>query len=223
MTITPIAITRIRFPEIKLATRDAHKLRGYFGNLFKEHSPLLHNHFQDGSLRYRYPLVQYKVIDKVPMLVGLNEGAELLPKLFLKMKKIEIDDQQYTISSKNIEAKVVEIGVSEVLNRYEFKTLWMALNQENFKKYQQFQNDSKKTDMLNRIMIGHILGFFSNMDLRVEQQIMCSIDIKEKTTNFKGQKMLAFVGQFVANVDLPDFIGLGKSSARGFGTIQKIS
>jgi len=30
----------IRFPEINLRTRDAHKLRGYFGNLFKEKSEL---------------------------------------------------------------------------------------------------------------------------------------------------------------------------------------
>ncbi len=28
--------TIIRFPEIKLKTRDAHKLLGYFGNLFKK-------------------------------------------------------------------------------------------------------------------------------------------------------------------------------------------
>ncbi len=57
-----IQTTTIRFPEIQLQARDAHKLRGYFGNLFKEHSPLLHNHFEDGSLRYKYSLVQYKII-----------------------------------------------------------------------------------------------------------------------------------------------------------------
>ena len=60
-----ITQTIIQFPDIRLQTRDAHKLRGYFGNLFKEQSPLLHNHFQDGSTRYAYPLVQYKVINVV--------------------------------------------------------------------------------------------------------------------------------------------------------------
>ena len=77
--------TLIRFPEIALATRDAHKLRGFFGDLFREHSPLLHNHFEDGSLRYAYPLVQYKVIDGVPMLVGFGEGSRLLIELFIKI------------------------------------------------------------------------------------------------------------------------------------------
>lgn len=60
----------IKFPEINLQTRNAHKLRGYFGNVFKEHSPLLHNHFEDGKNRYAYPLIQYKVIKNIPVLVG---------------------------------------------------------------------------------------------------------------------------------------------------------
>lgn len=83
-TTKNINFCRIQFPEIELRTRDAHKLRGYFGNLFKEHSPLLHNHWENGSVRYRYPTVQYKVIDKVPMLIGIEEGAELLPQLFFE-------------------------------------------------------------------------------------------------------------------------------------------
>ena len=76
----------IQFPEIALATRDAHKLRGYFGRLFEEHSPLLHNHLEGGKLRYAYPLVQYKVLDQIPTLIGLEEGARLLIELFLKIK-----------------------------------------------------------------------------------------------------------------------------------------
>ena len=62
MTTYSLHLTTIRFPEIALRTRDAHKLRGYFGNLFQEHSPLLHNHWEDGTSRYAYPLVQYKVV-----------------------------------------------------------------------------------------------------------------------------------------------------------------
>ena len=72
-----ITQTIIKFPEISLKTRDAHKLWGYFGNIFKKHSPLLHKHFEDGTNRYAYSLVQYKVIKNVPVLVGLLEGTTL--------------------------------------------------------------------------------------------------------------------------------------------------
>ncbi|MCX6164219.1 MAG: DNA repair protein, partial [Ignavibacteriae bacterium] len=96
-----ILTSTIRFPEIALATRDAHKLRGYFGNLFMEKSPLLHNHFRDGSLVFKYPLVQYKVIDSIPILLGLNEGAELLTSLFLQIRELKIEDKSFFFFFKN--------------------------------------------------------------------------------------------------------------------------
>lgn len=62
--------TIIKFPEIELKTRDAHKLRGYFGKVFREHSPMLHNHFGNGCRRYAYPLVQYKLVGHIPVLAS---------------------------------------------------------------------------------------------------------------------------------------------------------
>ncbi|HET8837796.1 MAG TPA: CRISPR-associated endonuclease Cas6 [Flavobacteriaceae bacterium] len=223
-TIKTIPITRIKFPEIKLQTRDAHKLRGYFGNLFKEHSTVLHNHYDDGRLRYKYPEVQYKVIDQIPTLIGIKEGAELLPQLFLKIKNLDIDGQKYNGNTKNIAHENVEAGFSSNLHTYKFQTLWMALNQQNYAKYQKV-NDQEKHDMLNSILVGHILGFFRNIDLELQphERLMSKVDVTEKSTNFKENKMIAFQGGFVANAILPNEIGLGKSVSRGFGTISKSS
>lgn len=38
---------------------------------------------------------------------------------------------------------------------------------------------------------------------------------------FKNEKMLGVYGQFTSNALVPDYIGLGKSVSRGFGTIIK--
>jgi len=92
-----IQTTQIKFPDISLHPHYAHKLLGYFCNLFKEKSPLLHNHYESGELRYSYPLVQYKIIDSVPMLLGINEGAELLIELFLKIKELQLEDEKFPI------------------------------------------------------------------------------------------------------------------------------
>ncbi|GAB4290145.1 MAG: hypothetical protein Kow0068_15590 [Marinilabiliales bacterium] len=211
--------TIIYFPGIYLSTRDAHKLRGYFGQIFKEHSPLLHNHFENGELRYSYPLVQYKVIDKIPILMGIAEGSRLLVDLFLKLKEINIDGKVFLINSKNIENKQFEINDFDKLYQYEFKTLWMALNQNNFKKY---KSTSDKNDMLNKLLIGNILSFYKGIGIRVYEKLLMKGEFFEKTTQFKNKNMLAFSGKFVTNALLPDFIGLGKSTSRGFGTIKKI-
>lgn len=213
--------TIIRFPEIALATRDAHKLRGYFGDLFREHSPLLHNHFEDGSLRYSYPLVQYKVIDSMPMLTGFGEGSRLLIELFLKIKELDIEGKKYVINSKNIENRIYSLNDHSKLYEYEFKTLWMALNQKNYEKYQSIKQKEEKEDFLNRQMQNNILSFFKGLGYRTEERIMVKGRFIEKKTKFKNRRMLAFGGKFVVNALLPDYAGIGKSTSRGFGTIVK--
>ncbi len=215
-----ISIATIQFPEIHLQTHEAHKLRGYFGNLFKEHSPVLHNHYETGELRYKYPLVQYKVIKGIPTLVALHEGAALLTALFLKMTKLELGGQTYALRSKNIESRQFEVGHSDTLHQYNFQTLWMALNQKNHKQYLD-STQEKKNEMLDKILVGNILSFFKGVDLRLEpgQRLLAKARVKEKNTKFKDRHMIAFEGDFLVNAYLPENIGLGKAVSRGFGSI----
>lgn len=214
--------TIIRFPEIQLSTRDAHKLRGYFGNIFKEHSSLLHNHLESGESAYRYPLVQYKVLKNIPTLVGLNEGAELLIDLFLKIKTLQIEDRTYEIQQKNIESKNIEIGLSSELHSYHFQTLWMALNQENHQKYLN-NSPAERQKQLNVLLQNNILSYYKAMNYWVDGQVMGMLqNVSEKETKFKDKAMIAFQADFVTNAILPSFIGIGKSVARGFGSIEAI-
>ncbi|MDZ7846732.1 MAG: CRISPR-associated endonuclease Cas6 [Owenweeksia sp.] len=224
LTQTTVPLTLIRFPEITLQTRDAHKLRGYFGNLFKEHSPVLHNHYEDGRYRHRYPTVQYKVLDTVPTLVGLKEGAELLTQLFLKMKEIELDGRAYAVHTKNIEHRHAEIGYSDQLHEYRFQTLWMGLNQDNHRKYLKQESWKAKEAMLQDVLTAQILGFFKNIPviLSAQERLMTKVNLKEKATNFKNNRMIAFEGGFICNVLLPEGIGIGKAVSRGFGTLKRI-
>ncbi len=212
--------TIIRFPEIQLAIRDSHKLRGYFGNLFKEQSPLLHNHLESGEQLYQYPMVQYKVLQGVPTLVGLNEGAELLIQLFLQIKSIDIDGHSYPVLQKNIESRQVTIGLSDDLHHYQFETLWMALNQQNYTAYLK-EDELQQSHHLKAVLVGNILSFYKAMDYRAEGKVMANLQIAaQKETRFKNNIMLAFEATFVTNALLPSFIGIGKSVSRGFGTIR---
>lgn len=220
-----IHTTTVSFPEIKLQQRDAHKLRGYFGNLFKEYSPLLHNHLegQSDKFNYKYPVVQYKVIRNVPMLVGLGEGARLLTELFLRINELVLQDKVYPILSKNIESKVQEVGLTDSLQFYRFESLWLALNQPNYELYRTY-DDAQKADQLKGIAVRNIMAVLGICGLKLtpEQRIMVALnDLTQGETNFKDTRLMGFKGQFVTNVALPDFVGLGKSVARGFGTIVK--
>lgn len=213
--------TLIRFPDIRLATRDAHKLRGYFGNLFKDRSSLLHNHFEDGSLRYKYPLVQYKVVNEVPILVGLNDGAALLTELFLKISEIRINGNVYPLMQKNLDHCQATAGLDTGLHTYRFANLWMALNQENHSLYRKMEKQEEKQGFLNTILRNNMLSFFKGVNIWLDSPVMVKGTFTEHETQFKGNVMSAFSGEFVSNAVLPELVGIGKSVSRGFGTIMK--
>jgi len=217
-----IQVLHIQFPEIQLKTRDAHKLRGYFGNLFKEHSALLHNNYEGGKLKYQYPLVQYKVIGGIPTLLALEEGAHLLAGLFLQIKELNIDGITYTIHNKSMKTEEVGIGHSTELYEYKFQTLWMALNQTNHKLFLE-ATDEQRTIMLNKILLGNVLSLLKGLNIRLNENehLMAKTNVSEKSTKFKDKDMIAFMGSFIINAILPDGIGLGKAVSRGFGTIKK--
>ncbi|GAB2797135.1 CRISPR-associated endonuclease Cas6 [Rhabdobacter roseus] len=229
-----IPITTITFPEIALRVRDAHKLRGYFGTLFREHSPLLHNHFEEGSdgagpqYRYAYPLVQYKVLRKVPTLVGLGEGAGLLVELFLKMRELRLDGVTYPVLSKHIRHEQATIGLSDDLHTYRYETLWLGLNQKNYKAYHQADAAAKAT-ILKNTAVANLLTFVEAFGLKLdknqpEQRVLLKLTPTEPvTTKFKNVEFLGFGGSFTTNVLLPDDVGLGKQAARGFGTVRKLA
>ncbi|MEM8527969.1 MAG: CRISPR-associated endonuclease Cas6 [Bacteroidota bacterium] len=213
--------TTITFPQIGLSTRDAHKLRGYFGNLFKERSPLLHNHLEGGNgFRQQYPLVQYKVIDGVPMLVGFQEGAKLLMELFLEMKEIWIDGLLLPVHQKNIQCKEQIVGYMPTDMAYQFKTLWMPLNQRNYPQWRD-GNEEERNALLQRLLVNQTVASLRGVDRgpTPEQRLACKLRVEGRKTNFKNQKMQAFKGSFTINAQLPDYFAIGKSVSRGFGTI----
>ena len=224
MTHLSLPLTTITFPEIRLAARDGHKLRGFFGNYFREHSPLLHNHYDDGRLRYAYPLVQYKVVDDgMPMLVGLQDGAKLLAELFFQMKSLDIEGRKYPVMERDISFQHTSVGVGEGLTDYRFATLWMPLNQQNHPEYLQ-KNPDEQRAFLGRILVGNILSFFKGVGLRLPEGVRLLATVRpeeEKRTGFKDNLMTAIGGGFTTNAMLPDWVGLGKSVSRGYGTIQK--
>ncbi len=223
--MTSLPTTTIQFPELQLFARDAHKLRGFFGTFFRERSTLLHNHFVNEQgverLRYSYPLVQYKILQGTPMLLGLGEGSDVLADLFLDMRELNIGGTVYPVLHKNIERKDIICGLTDNLHEYSFQNPWFALNQTNFDHYNTLF-DAERLTMLNSILTGNMLSFFKGAGIWLEGRIMSSLRVEsELPIQFKDHSMIGFRASFTTNVEMPDWIGLGKSVGRGFGTIAK--
>ncbi len=84
--------------------RDGSKLRGFAKKYSFEE--LMHNHGEKGPI-YRYPLVQYKVIDGIPTLVGLGEGANLILDIGICEEEINIEGTRFCLERAEINTESI--------------------------------------------------------------------------------------------------------------------
>lgn len=198
---------------------DASKLRGFFATKFNEYI-LLHQHNCDKVI-YRYPVVQYKILKGIPLVVGINEGIEVLQEIYTKYDRIKLAETSYEILEKRISVKEEEFGLSDKFHTYRFETPWFALNQENFtNRYKKVEPLEQKA-LLRKTLVGNILSMSKSLGYTVPGQIKCETNVQAGIGKMKGIKIATFRGEFMANFLIPDYFGLGKSVSRGFGTVKK--
>jgi hypothetical protein len=209
----------MKFPEIRIKPSYLHKVRGYFSRQFAQFD-LIHNHqVNSGKYFYRYPAVQFKIHDCLAVHAYKLVGIAVLKELFLEAENILIEDQALTINSKEIEAKEVEFGEDGQQYVYEFVTPWMALNQENFKDYMSLKSDKQQKEKLHAILINNIISFCKFAGYTIQDRLEVKSNFTPVPANLKGKTHLAFKGEFMVNFLLPDLLGLGKSTSRGYGNV----
>jgi len=214
----------LSFSNINLRASQIHKFRGFVGNIFRDHD-LIHNHdLKTGKPIYRYPLIQFKLIDDMPAIIAITDRAvSIFSEIFMKLDKIIIEDTVIPVFEKNLKIEEVEFGYSNEIFMYEFISPWIALNQKNFIKYNDAGRE-EKNEMLKRVMTGNILSMSKHLDCWLSQDQKIKIDhkLKEIKVNLKSKSMTAFNGIFKTNFLIPDYLGIGKSVSRGFGAVRKV-
>ncbi|MBW2604951.1 MAG: DNA repair protein [Deltaproteobacteria bacterium] len=213
----------LRFGDINLRASHIHKFRGFVGNLFKDYD-LIHNHdLNTGKLIYRYPLIQFKLIDNIPCIVAITGPAvAVFLEIFMTMENVVIDDVKIPIFEKDLKVDNVEFGFSNDTLMYKFVSPWIGLNQKN---YQRYRSSSLlvKNEILKKTLVGNMLSMAKHLDcwLDKRQRISVELQVKEKNITLKSKSMLGFTGIFKANFIIPDDFGIGKSVSRGFGAVRR--
>ena len=213
----------LRFPNLKLPARAGDKVRGYFGHAFKELSELFHNHREGGGFHYRYSMIQYKVIEGVPTIVGVGEGADMVLRAAHKVKELNIANKPMPVGEKELISRRETYGVSEGLHRYKLISPYFALNQKNYRTYTSL-SDRGRPAFLDKMVRSHLIALHVglNKGAKPEQVVMCSATLKPCTVVRDGQRMMMFRGEVVANMTVPPLLGIGKSTSAGFGILEMI-
>ena len=201
----------------KFSKSSSKALRGYFGNFFKNIVEF-HNHLDQITFNYKSPNIQYRVIDGNLSILGINQGGDILLKSIEKIKidEIILDEINNKIKEKEIKITFPELEIKDERYNYKFESFWIALNEENYKKYKRGEFS------LDIQLKNNILVFFKSCGVQAKKRIIASGNFEEHEIIEKDTTILGFTGTFKTNVNLPDLIALGKRKSVGFGVIKRI-
>ncbi|MEM3101673.1 MAG: CRISPR-associated endonuclease Cas6 [Candidatus Nitrosotenuis sp.] len=206
----------------RLVTDSPSTLRGFIASLFPDNS-LLHHHLNTPNKKgfiYTYPKVQYKIIDGVPIVLGIGDAKEVV-KGISNIDSLNLKGKKYLITDRKLIEKDVDFGVTEDAFSYKFLTPWLALNEESYQRYKKC-NQAERKKQLESILVGNIISMAKGLEYIITDKITATVNVHEVSTSLKGTPMLGFLGTFSVNFEIPDYWGIGKSVSRGFGTVKRM-
>ncbi|MGC8927702.1 MAG: CRISPR-associated endonuclease Cas6, partial [Myxococcota bacterium] len=193
----------------RLVTDSPSTLRGFIANLFPD-NPLLHHHLNNSDksgLMYTYPKVQYKIIDGIPMVLGIEEAKEVV-KTILNIDYLSLKGKKYLVTDKKLIEQDTDFGISEDIRSYRFLTPWLALDEESYNRYKK-RNPEERKKQLETIIIGNIISMSKGLEYVITDKLTAKVNVHEVSTSLKGTPMLGFLGTFSINFEIPDYWGIG--------------
>jgi hypothetical protein len=183
--------------------------------------PEFHHH-RGTDLLYRHPLIRYDVSPDAAVIAGLAEGALLLRGL-PRFEELTLGNERHPVIEHRMETVRVNIGPTRRPVSYQVKTPYLALNQENHMSWEH-GSPIERRRLLERVVVGNLLSLSKAVGLHVEERLRAEVDLETIGLHElkPGVRLLGFRGTFRVNFAVPDGWGIGKSSARGFGTLNRM-
>ena len=193
----------------------ATQLRSYLGYRFISDTEFHHH----DDKPYHYPLIQYKRIKNTLYVIGILDYSKLVFNRMSGLQYIVLAKKNIPIT--NITFENTKHRLSNEITSYSFTSPWIALNTENYTKFKKIDHRFKKK-FLEDILTGNILSMLKGLNIRINYKLYVNIDwYKEVPIIAHKHDFSGFYANFITNLSLPKYIGLGKSVSKGFGTIQK--
>lgn len=218
--MTCVRIVKILFEE-HISIAELPYFRGVLIGMSDQDS-LFHNHIEEGYY-YSYPKIQYKIIDGRPAVIGINEGAEALERMFLRLKSFSchLGRRDTELNIMSIDEWTGDVIMTDDMYFYRIDN-WLPLNSRNYNEYVRADGLASQVRILERILVGNILSFAKGVNVFFDATVLCRIsDFNCYGNNaYKGVGFISFSAIFNTNVFIPQWIGLGKSASLNHGIIS---
>ncbi|MFA4823863.1 MAG: CRISPR-associated endonuclease Cas6 [Methanoregula sp.] len=171
---------------------------------------------------HRYPVVQCKQVKSSIITLGISQGADFLYQHSEGLKEFSQGKTACTILERDTSIRHEEFGISGTTHTYEFLTPWLALNQQNAKKFYDLKGKPDRDAFMQKILTGNLETLAKSLDYKTPVPITCEAKIKFRIDRIDRENVIVFLGKFRTNIRIPEYFGIGQSVSQGFGTIKSI-
>ena len=217
-TLTVITDTEIHNKEVPLFRGAVLKSIG------EKASMLFHNHTGDNTFRYSYPLIQYKRLNGRAAIVCVEEAVDLIGQFLTETnEKLIIGAREVEWHTSKILPARLLVQTWENLFNYHISR-WLPLNSANYQIYKNIEGIVEKTTFLENMLKGNLLSMLKGLDIHIEKEILVKItQISDYYLIYnKGVGMMAFNADFISNLSIPNFLGIGKNASIGCGVVHQV-
>jgi len=106
---------------------------------------------------------------------------------------------------------------------YEFLTPWIALNQQNAKKFYDLNGKPQRDAFMQKLLTTHLNTLAKSLDYTTTVPITCRAKVRFRRDRIGRENLMVFLGKFQTNLHIPDYLGTGLSVSQGYGTIKRIT
>jgi hypothetical protein len=197
------------------------ELRSFFYKKLAEYTTL-HKDSNAGFI-HRYQVVQCKQIKSMLMVIGISQGADFLQEISGGEREFRIGENTCIISGRDQRIRNEAFGISDKIHTYEFLTPWLALNQQNAKKFYDLMGKPERDAFMKKILTGNLSTFAKSIDYNLPSPLTCESRVRFKRERIHQENVMVFLGTFWTNLRIPDYLGIGQSVSSGFGTIRSVA
>jgi hypothetical protein len=155
------------------------------------------------------------------MVTGISQGADCLFQITHDKTLPGDGGTTCRIIARDPAIRPEPFGVTETTSMYEFLTPWLALNQQNAKKFYDLKGKPERDAFMQKILTGHLGTLAKSIDYDLPAPLSCESRVRFRRERIHRENVMVFLGTFQTNLTIPDFLGIGQSVSAGFGTIRR--
>jgi hypothetical protein len=196
------------------------ELRSFLNKKLAAYSAL-HTDGAEGFI-HRYPVLQCKQLKSDLIVTGISQGAGCLSVLTGEGTMLGTGGSSCRITSRDPGIRSEPFGVTDSMLAYEFLTPWLALNQQNAKKFYDLKGKAERDAFMQKLLTTRLLTLAKSLDYRITAPITCEAKVRFRRDRIGAENLMVFKGTFRTNLCIPDYLGIGRSVSQGYGTIKRI-